>query len=154
MLHLSPATRILNENPACSIYHDSVGSSEKSVIKHPSFLMLPNTCSKNTSMVKFTLKEHNQRKQCLQYLQALLSFCLVNWPFIDQPTHCPYPFFLLLICSFRWEERTCSGKYSIVSSSRLKRAKGGRRKTRYHGAMTLQASVLVTLEILNYLVKR
>lgn len=93
MLQLSPATRILNENPACTIYHDSVGSSEKSVIKHPSFLTLPNTCSKNTSMVKFILKEHNQRKQCLQYLQALLSFCLVNWSFID---HCPYPFFFLL----------------------------------------------------------
>ena len=93
MLQLSPATRILNENPACTIYHDSVGSSEKSVIKHPSFLTLPNTCSKNTSMVKFILKEHNQRKQCLQYLQALLSFCLVNWSFID---HCPYPLFFLV----------------------------------------------------------
>ena len=143
MLQLSPATRILNENPACTIYHDSIGSSEKSVIKHPSFLTLPNTCSKNTSMVKFILKEHNQRKQCLQYLQALLSFCLVNWSFID---HCPYPFFFfLLICSFRWEERTCSAKYSIVSS-RLKHAKGGRRKTKYHGSMTLQASVLVSLK--------
>ena len=133
MLQLSPATRILNENPACTIYHDSVGSSEKGVIKHPSFLTLPNTCSKNTSMVKFILREHNQRKQCLQYLQALLSFCLVNWSFID------------LICSFRWEERTCSAKYSIVSS-RLKHAKGGRRKTKYHGSMTLQASVLVSLK--------
>lgn len=133
MLQLSPTTRILNENPACTIYHDSVGSSEKSVIKHPSFLTLPNTCSKNTSMVKFILKEHNQRKPCLQYLQALLSFGLVNWPFID---HCPYPFFFLLICSVRWEERTCSAKYSIVSS-RLKHAKGGRRNTRYHGANDL-----------------
>ena len=45
-------------------------------------------------------------------------------------------FFFLLICSFRWEERTCSAKYSIVSS-RLKHAKGGRRKTRYHGANDL-----------------
>lgn len=133
MLQLSPATRILNENPACTIYHGSVGSSEKSVIKHPPFLTLPNTCSKNTSMVKFILREHNQRKQCLQYLQALLSFCLVNWSLID------------LICSFRWEERTCSAKYSTVSS-RLKHAKGGRRKTKYHGSMTLQASVLVSLK--------
>lgn len=102
MLQLSPPTRILNENPACTIYHDSVDSSEKSVIKHPSFLTLPNTCSKNTSMVKFILKEHNQRKQCLQYLQALLSFGLVNWPFID---HCPYPFFFLanMFCSMGGE---------------------------------------------------
>ena len=100
MLQLSPATRILNENPASTIYHDSVGSSEKSVIKHPSFLTLLNTCSKYTSMVKFILKEHNQRKQCLQYLQALLSFCLVNWSFID---HCPYPFFFLFNLFFSME---------------------------------------------------
>ena len=125
---------------------------KKSIIQH--FLTLPNTCSKNTSMVKFTLKENNQRKQCLQYLQALLLFCLVNSPFIDQSTHRPYLFFFRVNLFFRWEEGTYSGKYSIVSSSRLKHLKGGRRKTRYHGAMTLQASVLVTLEILNYLVKR